>query len=80
MFSLFFLDLVFLEFNLSLLLQQGQRCIGYELISMNIPHTEQGLCPATNLYPSIGFFAANLSHIPLHLKAYHPFQADMLHV
>ncbi len=57
--NLFFLDLVFLEFNLSLLLQQGQR-IPIDNESTNILHTEQGLCPTANLYPPRGFFAANL--------------------
>jgi len=50
---------VFLEFNRSLLLQQGQR-IPEDIESMNIPHTEQGLCPTANLNPPNGFFAANL--------------------
>lgn len=57
--NLFFRDLVFLEFNLSLLLQQGQR-IPTDNESTNMPHTEQGLCPTANLYPPSGFFAANL--------------------
>jgi len=57
--NLFFLDLEFLEFNLSLLLQHGQR-IPEDNESTNIPHIEQGLCPAANLYPPNGFFAANL--------------------
>jgi len=56
--NLFFRDRAFLEFNLSLLLQQGQR-IPIDNESTNIPHTEQGLCPTANLYPPSGFFAAN---------------------
>jgi hypothetical protein len=71
MFSLFFLDLAFLEIILNLLLQHGQRCKGYEFTSMKTPHTEHGLCPATNLNPPDGLFAANLLQIPLHLKNYH---------
>jgi len=58
--NLFFLDLAFLEFNLSLLLQHGQRCTGNKLMSTNIPQIEHGLCPATNLYPPVGRFAAYL--------------------
>jgi hypothetical protein len=72
MFSLFFLDLAFLELILNLLLQHGQRCKGYEFTSMKTPHIEHGLCPATNLNPPDGLFAANLLQIPLHLKNYHP--------
>ena len=57
--NLFFRDFAFLEFNLNLLLQHGQRTpIDNE--STNIPQTEQGLCPTANLYPPNGFFAANL--------------------
>jgi len=56
--NLFFLDFVFLEFSLSLLLQQGQR-IPIDNESTNMLHTEQGLCPTANLYPPRGFFAAN---------------------
>ncbi|MGB6785915.1 MAG: hypothetical protein WBE60_08580 [Nitrosotalea sp.] len=38
---------------------------------MKTLHTEHGLCPATNLNPPDGLFAANLLQIPLHLKNYH---------
>ena len=57
--NLFFLDFVFLEFNRSLLLQQGH-LIPIDSESTNIPHIEQGLCPTANRYPPNGFFAANL--------------------
>ncbi|HJW19409.1 MAG TPA: hypothetical protein VJ571_02485 [Candidatus Nitrosotalea sp.] len=57
--NLFFLDLAFLEFSRSLLLQQGHR-IPIDNESTNIPHIEHGRCPTANLYPPSGFFAANL--------------------
>ena len=58
--NLFFLDLAFLEVNLNLLLQHGQRASPFCSESTNMPQTEHGLCPTAKRNLPDGFFAAYL--------------------